>query len=261
MTTIDLEAEKSPVKGRRGSEKERDGLAQRLANPNFTERAKPEAVDKARADHEAKAAEANGCARRWSGWDSAPRRRPGSRAAGTAASHRPGLRPSPESNKGERMADAGTRRAGREPHRRADREDAAGLRAADARLLDPAVAERHRERDLGRALPRRERAGRDVQRQHGHVPAVVVRVRLRHGLDHPHRPGLGPQGRRRGAARVRHRRSGSFALVTILVAVAGWFLAPAILKLLGTPATRPRWPSLTCASSSLPCRRCSCSRC
>jgi valyl-tRNA synthetase len=40
------------------AEKERDGLAQRLANPNFTERAKPEAVEKARADHEAKAAEA-----------------------------------------------------------------------------------------------------------------------------------------------------------------------------------------------------------
>jgi valyl-tRNA synthetase len=38
--------------------KERDSLAQRLANPNFTERAKPEAVEKARADHEAKAAEA-----------------------------------------------------------------------------------------------------------------------------------------------------------------------------------------------------------
>jgi len=40
------------------AEKERDSLAQRLANPNFTERAKPEAVEKARADHEAKAAEA-----------------------------------------------------------------------------------------------------------------------------------------------------------------------------------------------------------
>jgi len=37
---------------------ERDSLAQRLANPNFTERAKPEAVEKARADHEAKSAEA-----------------------------------------------------------------------------------------------------------------------------------------------------------------------------------------------------------
>jgi valyl-tRNA synthetase len=41
------------------TEKERDSLAQRLANPNFTERAKPEAVEKARADHEAKAAEAD----------------------------------------------------------------------------------------------------------------------------------------------------------------------------------------------------------
>ncbi|MES2137817.1 MAG: valine--tRNA ligase [Pseudomonadota bacterium] len=39
-------------------EKERDSLAARLANPNFTERAKPEAVEKARADHDAKAAEA-----------------------------------------------------------------------------------------------------------------------------------------------------------------------------------------------------------
>ena len=36
----------------------RSSLAARLANPNFTERAKPEAVEKARADHEAKAAEA-----------------------------------------------------------------------------------------------------------------------------------------------------------------------------------------------------------
>jgi valyl-tRNA synthetase len=45
-------------KGAAAAEKERDSLAQRLANPNFTERAKPEAVEKARADHEAKAAEA-----------------------------------------------------------------------------------------------------------------------------------------------------------------------------------------------------------
>jgi valyl-tRNA synthetase len=56
---IDLEAEKARLaKGAAGAEKERDSLAQRLANPNFTERAKPEAVEKARADHEAKAAEA-----------------------------------------------------------------------------------------------------------------------------------------------------------------------------------------------------------
>ncbi len=56
---IDVEAEKSRLsKAVDAAEKERDSLAQRLANPNFTERAKPEAVEKARADHEAKAAEA-----------------------------------------------------------------------------------------------------------------------------------------------------------------------------------------------------------
>lgn len=56
---IDLDAEKARLsKGAEAAEKERDGLAQRLSNPNFTERAKPEAVEKARADHEAKAAEA-----------------------------------------------------------------------------------------------------------------------------------------------------------------------------------------------------------
>jgi valyl-tRNA synthetase len=56
---IDVEAEKSRLdKAATAAEKERDSLAQRLANPNFTERAKPEAVEKARADHEAKSAEA-----------------------------------------------------------------------------------------------------------------------------------------------------------------------------------------------------------
>jgi valyl-tRNA synthetase len=56
---VDLEAEKARLNKAAGAaEKERDSLAQRLANPNFTERAKPEAVEKARADHEAKAAEA-----------------------------------------------------------------------------------------------------------------------------------------------------------------------------------------------------------
>jgi valyl-tRNA synthetase len=56
---VDLEAERARLsKAAEAAEKERDGLAQRLANPNFTERAKPEAVEKARADHEAKAAEA-----------------------------------------------------------------------------------------------------------------------------------------------------------------------------------------------------------
>jgi Na+-driven multidrug efflux pump len=37
------------------------------------------------------------------------------------------------------------------------------------------------------------------------------------------------------ARRVFGTASGSFLLVTILVAIAGWFLSPAILKLLGTP--------------------------
>jgi len=56
---IDVEGEKSRLsKAAIAAEKERDSLAQRLANPNFTERAKPEAVEKARSDHEAKAAEA-----------------------------------------------------------------------------------------------------------------------------------------------------------------------------------------------------------
>src|SRR6185295_4491388 len=56
---IDVDAEKARLsKGAEAAEKERDSLAQRLANPNFTERANPEAVEKARADHEAKAAEA-----------------------------------------------------------------------------------------------------------------------------------------------------------------------------------------------------------
>ncbi len=57
---FDLEAEKSRLdKAATAAEKERDSFAQRLANPNFTERAKPEAVEKARGDHDAKAAEAD----------------------------------------------------------------------------------------------------------------------------------------------------------------------------------------------------------
>jgi valyl-tRNA synthetase len=56
---VDLDAERSRLsKSAEAVEKERDSLAARLANPNFTERAKPEAVEKARSDHEAKAAEA-----------------------------------------------------------------------------------------------------------------------------------------------------------------------------------------------------------
>jgi valyl-tRNA synthetase len=56
---INLDAELARLsKAAAAAEKERDGLAARLSNPNFTERAKPEAVEKARADHEAKSAEA-----------------------------------------------------------------------------------------------------------------------------------------------------------------------------------------------------------
>jgi valyl-tRNA synthetase len=56
---VDFEAEKARLsKAAEAAEKDRDSLAARLANPAFAERAKPEAVDKARADHDARAAEA-----------------------------------------------------------------------------------------------------------------------------------------------------------------------------------------------------------
>ncbi len=56
---IDLAAERDRLaKGMAAAEKERDSLAGRLNNPNFTERAKPEAVEKARANYEAKSEEA-----------------------------------------------------------------------------------------------------------------------------------------------------------------------------------------------------------
>jgi valyl-tRNA synthetase len=56
---IDLDAEKARLdKAAAAAEKERDSLAGRLSNPNFIERAKPEAVEKARADHAEKSAEA-----------------------------------------------------------------------------------------------------------------------------------------------------------------------------------------------------------
>jgi valyl-tRNA synthetase len=55
---IDVEAEKTRLaKAREASLKERDSLAKRLDNPSFVERAKPEAVEKARADHAHHAAE------------------------------------------------------------------------------------------------------------------------------------------------------------------------------------------------------------
>ncbi|WP_375390471.1 valine--tRNA ligase, partial [uncultured Sphingomonas sp.] len=56
---IDLAAERARLtKAIAAAEKERDSLAARLGNPSFAERAKPEAVDKARADHAERAAEA-----------------------------------------------------------------------------------------------------------------------------------------------------------------------------------------------------------
>ena len=56
---IDLSSERVRLsKAAEAAEKERDSLAGRLSNPNFTERAKPEAVEKARADHAEKSADA-----------------------------------------------------------------------------------------------------------------------------------------------------------------------------------------------------------
>ncbi len=56
---IDVASEKARLeKNAVAAEKERDSLGARLGNANFTERAKPEAIEKARSDHEAKAAEA-----------------------------------------------------------------------------------------------------------------------------------------------------------------------------------------------------------
>ena len=56
---IDLDAERSRItKAIETATKERDALAGRLSNAAFVEKAKPEAVEKARADHAEKAAEA-----------------------------------------------------------------------------------------------------------------------------------------------------------------------------------------------------------
>ncbi|KQX19596.1 MULTISPECIES: valine--tRNA ligase [unclassified Sphingomonas] len=56
---IDLDAERARLsKAIAAAEKERDGLAGRLGNPAFVEKAKPEAVEKARADHAEKSLEA-----------------------------------------------------------------------------------------------------------------------------------------------------------------------------------------------------------
>jgi valyl-tRNA synthetase len=56
---IDIEAEKVRLaRAAEAAEKERDSLAGRLNNPSFVERAKPEAVEKARADHAEKSSDA-----------------------------------------------------------------------------------------------------------------------------------------------------------------------------------------------------------
>jgi valyl-tRNA synthetase len=56
--SFDLDAERARLeKAIAVAAKDRDSLAARLANPAFAERAKPEAVEKARADHDARAAE------------------------------------------------------------------------------------------------------------------------------------------------------------------------------------------------------------
>ena len=56
---IDLDAERVRLaKGIAAAEKERDSLAGRLNNPAFVEKAKPEAVEKARSDHAEKSLEA-----------------------------------------------------------------------------------------------------------------------------------------------------------------------------------------------------------
>ena len=56
---IDLSAEKARLeKNAAAAEKERDALAGRLGSAGFVERAKPEAVEKARADRAARGAEA-----------------------------------------------------------------------------------------------------------------------------------------------------------------------------------------------------------
>ncbi|HZU64599.1 MAG TPA: valine--tRNA ligase [Novosphingobium sp.] len=56
---IDVAAEKARLaKALAASQKERDSLDKRLGNPAFVEKAKPEAIDKARADHAHHAAEA-----------------------------------------------------------------------------------------------------------------------------------------------------------------------------------------------------------
>jgi valyl-tRNA synthetase len=56
---IDIAAERARLaKAQAAAEKERDALARRLESPGFAQKAKPEAIDKARADHAERSAEA-----------------------------------------------------------------------------------------------------------------------------------------------------------------------------------------------------------
>jgi len=56
---VDIEAEKARLqKAQAAAQKEAKSLEGRLSNPKFVEKAKPEAVEKARADHAHHAAEA-----------------------------------------------------------------------------------------------------------------------------------------------------------------------------------------------------------
>ena len=58
-SVIDVDAEKARLgKALEASQKEAKSLSGRLSNPNFVEKAKPEAVEKARADLADKEAEA-----------------------------------------------------------------------------------------------------------------------------------------------------------------------------------------------------------
>lgn len=55
---IDIAAERARLgKAQAAAEKERDALARRLDSPGFAEKAKPEAIEKARADHAERSAE------------------------------------------------------------------------------------------------------------------------------------------------------------------------------------------------------------
>lgn len=47
-----------------------------------------------------------------------------------------------------------------------------------------------------------------------------------------------------------------FIGLSVIIAIAGWFMAHPLLAAMGTPAARCHWPRPTCRSSSWRCRRC-----